>query len=58
MIQMNDEKKPKSQVSIITVIMLALLILSALVLLYVAGISYQNKIANQNEQQVVSKMIK
>jgi len=55
---MNNEKKPKSEVSIITVIMLALLILSALALLYVASVSYQKRIANQNEQQVISKYIK
>jgi len=58
--QMNDQKKSKSQVSIITVIMLSLLTLSALVLLYVAGTNYQKSVVSikQNQQQAVVENIK
>jgi|GEM_PF-2278666 len=57
---MNDQKKSKSQVSIITVIMLSLLTLSALVLLYVAGTNYQKSVVSikQNQQQAVVENIK
>jgi len=54
-----DEIKPKSEVSIITVIMLAVLILSALILLYVSAIRYQNSMASniQTNQEVIAENI-